>query len=76
VTLVMGSTHIIIIIHRLSSVLYPQANTNVVYWGDRLLALWEGGLPHVIDPVTLQTEGTSRIRGVLGPNEALTVSSP
>ena len=22
------------------------ANTNALYWGGRLLALWEGGLPH------------------------------
>lgn len=22
------------------------ANTNAMYWGDRLFALWEGGLPH------------------------------
>ncbi len=37
------------------------ANTNVVFWGDRLLALWEGGLPHLMDPLTLQTYGESRL---------------
>ncbi len=31
------------------------ANTNVVSHGGRLLALWEGGLPHAIDPETLRT---------------------
>jgi all-trans-8'-apo-beta-carotenal 15,15'-oxygenase len=34
------------------------ANTNVVYWGNRLLALWEGGLPYNIDPRDLSTKGT------------------
>ncbi|GHP05324.1 retinal pigment epithelial membrane protein [Pycnococcus provasolii] len=31
------------------------ANTHVALLGGRLLALWEGGLPHVVDPKTLQT---------------------
>lgn len=31
------------------------ANTNVIYHGGKLLALWEGGLPHLLDPVTLDT---------------------
>ena len=26
------------------------ANTNVLWWGNRLLALWEGGLPHKMEP--------------------------
>ena len=43
----------------------PQANTNVLYWGGRLLALWEGGLPHLIDPITLQTFGESKLANVL-----------
>lgn len=34
------------------------ANTAIVPWGGRLLALWEGGLPHVLDPETLETLGT------------------
>ena len=34
------------------------ANTSVVQHGGRLLALWEGGLPHQLDPVTLATHGT------------------
>ena len=33
------------------------ANTSVVLHGGRLLALWEGGLPHALDPVTLATHG-------------------
>lgn len=34
------------------------ANTNVVMWGDRLLAFFEAGLPHRLDPRTLDTLGT------------------
>eukprot|EP00924_Labyrinthula_sp_SR-Ha-C_P002587 snap_masked-scaffold_13-processed-gene-0.19-mRNA-1 protein AED:1.00 eAED:1.00 QI:0/-1/0/0/-1/1/1/0/581 len=30
-------------------------NTNVVLLGGKLLALWEGGLPHLLDPQTLST---------------------
>lgn len=33
------------------------ANTAIVPWGGRLLALWEGGLPHALDPETLETLG-------------------
>ena len=32
------------------------ANTGVVDWGGELYALWEGGKPHKMDPVTLRTE--------------------
>jgi all-trans-8'-apo-beta-carotenal 15,15'-oxygenase len=45
------------------------ANHNVVRLGDDLLALWEGGLPHALDPQTLQTKGLSLLRGALKPNE-------
>ena len=31
------------------------ANTHVVQWGSRLWALWEGGLPHELEPSTLDT---------------------
>jgi len=33
------------------------ANTSVILHGGRLLALWEGGLPHALDPETLETHG-------------------
>ncbi|WP_072622352.1 carotenoid oxygenase family protein [Spirulina major] len=33
------------------------ANTSVIVWGDRLLALWEGGQPHALDLDTLATYG-------------------
>jgi len=31
------------------------ANTNIIYHADRMLALWEGGVPHLIDPSNLKT---------------------
>ena len=39
------------------------ANTNVVMHGNRLLALFEGGRPHVLDPVTLRTLGEESYGG-------------
>ncbi len=33
------------------------ANTNIVWHGGKLLALWEAGLPHELDPDTLETVG-------------------
>ncbi|GAQ84595.1 hypothetical protein KFL_001960120 [Klebsormidium nitens] len=41
------------------------ANTNVVFWGGRLLALWEAGLPHELDPETLETRGVTDLNGAL-----------
>ncbi|OBI80587.1 carotenoid oxygenase family protein [Mycobacterium asiaticum] len=41
------------------------ANTNVVEHAGRLYALWEGGPPHEIDPVTLETIGVRRFGGEL-----------
>lgn len=38
-------------------------NTNVVYWGEKLLALWENGLPHRLDPFTLDTMGLDKLCG-------------
>ena len=34
------------------------ANTNVVSWGGKLLALFEAGVPYVLDPQSLDTLGT------------------
>lgn len=36
-------------------VLKNVANTNVLKWSGRLFALWEGGRPYEIDPVSLET---------------------
>ncbi len=41
------------------------ANTNIVWHAGRLLALWEGGPPHALDPVTLATLGPHDFGGKL-----------
>lgn len=46
------------------------ANTNVIYWGDKLLALWEAAEPHLLDPHTLETLGKEHFNGVLSEGEA------
>jgi carotenoid cleavage dioxygenase-like enzyme len=40
------------------------ANTNVIYWAGRLLALWEGGLPYRLEPDSLRTIGAYTLKGV------------
>jgi all-trans-8'-apo-beta-carotenal 15,15'-oxygenase len=39
------------------------ANTHIVPWGDRWLALYEAGLPYRIDPASLQTIGAETLDG-------------
>jgi all-trans-8'-apo-beta-carotenal 15,15'-oxygenase len=46
------------------------ANTNVIYWGGKLLALWEAADPHRLDPHTLETLGKDSLDGVLAEGEA------
>lgn len=41
------------------------ANTNVIYWGEKLLALWEAAEPHRLDPVSLETLGLDSLDGQL-----------
>ena len=41
------------------------ANTSLVQHGGHLLALWEGGLPHRLDPATLASQGRFDYGGVL-----------
>lgn len=43
------------------------ANTHVIYWGGKLLAMWEGGEPHRLDPATLATLGLETFEGQLSP---------
>lgn len=45
------------------------ANTNVIYWGGKLLALWEAAEPYQLDPETLETIGIDYLDGVLKPGE-------
>eukprot|EP01031_Cornospumella_fuschlensis_P029449 gene29449-35544_t len=47
------------------------ANTHVTYWGDKLLAFWEGGLPYRLEADSLRTIGEYRLKGLLKPNQAL-----
>ena len=41
------------------------ANTTITRWGDRLLAGWEAGAPHALDPTTLDTRGEDHFGGIL-----------
>ncbi|MDY6783625.1 MAG: carotenoid oxygenase family protein [Cyanobacteriota bacterium] len=41
------------------------ANTNIIYWGGKLLALWEAAEPYRLDPETLETEGLDLLDGTL-----------
>ena len=41
------------------------ANTSVIRYRDSLLALWEGGLPHALDPRTLSTKAREDFDGTL-----------
>ena len=41
------------------------ANTQVISFGGKVLALFEAGLPHEIDPITLETIGEYDMGGVL-----------
>jgi all-trans-8'-apo-beta-carotenal 15,15'-oxygenase len=46
------------------------ANTNILYWGKKLLALWEAAEPHRLDPRTLDTIGLDYLDGVLAQGSA------
>lgn len=41
------------------------SNTRVVFWGKKLLTLWEGGLPYKLNELALSTEGRSQLGGIL-----------
>ena len=42
-----------------------SANTQVISFGGKVLALFEAGLPHQLDPKTLKTIGEDTLGGVL-----------
>jgi all-trans-8'-apo-beta-carotenal 15,15'-oxygenase len=46
------------------------ANTQIIYWGGKLLALWEAAEPHRLDPRTLDTLGIDYLGGLLQPGSA------
>ena len=41
------------------------ANTNVIYWGGKLLALWEAAKPYQLNPENLETMGLDDLDGIL-----------
>ena len=46
------------------------ANTNIIYWGGKLLALWEAGKPYRLDPYNLETLGLDELDGILQEGNA------
>lgn len=46
------------------------ANTQVIYWGGKLLALWEADLPYHLNHQTLETIGLDNLNGILEPGES------
>jgi len=47
------------------------SNTNVYYWGGKLLSTWESGLPYYLDPATLETVGKDDLNGTLKGSRCL-----
>ena len=41
------------------------ANTNVIHWGNKLLALWEAAQPYGLNPENLETIGLDDLDGIL-----------
>lgn len=48
------------------------ANTNIIYWADKLLALWEAAEPHRLDPASLETLGLDYLNGLISPGGSFT----
>jgi len=48
------------------------ANTHVIHWGGKLLALWEGAEPHRLEPTSLDTLGLDYLNGLIAPGGAFT----
>ncbi len=46
------------------------ANTQVIHWAGKLLALWEAALPYRLDPASLETVGLDNWNGVLAEGDA------
>ena len=45
------------------------ANTNVIHWGDKLLALWEAAKPYRLEADNLETIGIDDLGGAIGEEE-------
>ena len=52
------------------------ANTNIVRWGGRVLALYEAGQPVEVDAETLATKGVDDLGGRLEPGQYFTLGLP
>lgn len=52
------------------------ANTQVIYWGGKLLALWEAAKPYRLDPHTLETLGIETLDGVLQEDDSSFAAHP
>ncbi|MCF2970502.1 carotenoid oxygenase family protein [Synechococcus sp. Nb3U1] len=48
------------------------ANTNVIYQGEKLLALWEASAPYRLNPKTLATEGIETFAGGIAAHQPFT----
>ena len=46
------------------------ANTNIIYWGGKLLALWEAAQPYSLNPTNLETLGLDNLEGILQPGDS------
>ncbi|MEO0407741.1 MAG: carotenoid oxygenase family protein [Cyanobacteria bacterium P01_A01_bin.135] len=46
------------------------ANTNIIYWGGKLLALWEAAKPYRLNPHTLETIGIDDLDGILAEGDS------
>ena len=52
------------------------ANTNAVYHGGKLYALWEAGIPYVVNPETLDTMGTTDLGCIPPENDSPFAAHP
>ena len=52
------------------------ANTNILSWGDKVLALYEAGQPVELDGSTLDTKGVDDLGGRLDPGQYFTLGLP
>ena len=52
------------------------ANTNVIYFGGKLLCLWEAAQPYRLEPATLRTLGLETFNGTLQPGMPFTTGVP
>ena len=46
------------------------ANTGVLFRNQKLYALWEAALPYEIDPVSLDTIGSTDLQGIPAPGKS------